>query len=164
MNLKLGLKRVSQLPNANRQFCYQIVSGDTTGVAGVVTREDGQRLFWSFTRRGELNKLFNFTGETRTATGKGGKGEYIQLTDTVGDTIGEVGYIASIAERAGLDRTSVHNEAARKIFGNNEVTKATPVNQPSTTVQPAVIEQPATEEGVAEAGATVEENAPEVEG
>ena len=152
MNLKLGLKRVSQLPNANRQFCYHIVSGNTTGIAGVVTRDDEQRMFWSFTRKGTLNKEFNVTVDTR----KVGDKNYINLTDNSAESIGEVGYMAGIAERAGLDRTAVHTAAANRIF-SNEVTKATPINQPTTTEQPAKEEQPVEEK--AQAGASVETGA-----
>jgi hypothetical protein len=152
MSLKLSLKRVSQLPNANRQFCYHIVSGDTTGISGVVTRDDGQRMFWSFTRMGVLNKPFNANVDLREATDRGGtKGKYLNLADTVADGIGGIAYTAGIAERAGLDRTAVHAEAAKKIFGgSNEVTNANPVNQPAS----AEVTEPAATEPVT--GATAE--------
>lgn len=154
MNLKLGLKRVSQLPNGNRQFCYHIVSGDTTGVAGIVTTDAGQRMFWSFTRKGELNKSFNENIETRTAVGKNGPGEYINLVDSSLDVVGGAVYQGDTLKKLGVSAGIVDQAIVNKVFNTNEVTKATPsIQQPST--QPTV-EQPAAE---VQAGATVQTEA-----
>lgn len=131
----LRLKRVSVGPNKFNNYCYIIMSGDTTGMSGIVER-DGVKMLFSFSRVGDLSRPFNAQLDER----KVGDKKYFNIIDTTTDTIGSIAHLANTAKRFGIGAGAVDAEAARLLFAG--------LNTQSKAQSQAMAEQPVVEETV----------------